>query len=156
MGLKADNAQLGQSNTASQNFNLRAPLDGTLRVDRGNDGAVLSTPIKIESNNDITLAGNLLSGVLGAGQTWQNMTGSRALATTYTNTTGKAIAVHIQLTSSASSGLTLLVSGNSFVSPGQSNVGSAIVISLIIPNGATYNCTLGAGAASNITWLELR
>lgn len=33
---------------------------------------------------------------LGVGQTWQDVTGSRALATTYTNTTGRAIEVSVR------------------------------------------------------------
>jgi len=37
---------------------------------------------------------------LGVGQTWQNVKGSRALATTYYNTTGKPITVNVRVTSS--------------------------------------------------------
>lgn len=150
MGLKADNAQLGQSNTASQNFNLRAPLDGTLRVDRGNEGAVLSTPIKIESNNDITLLGNLLSGVFGAGQTWKSVT--RVIETTYINTTGKAIAINLRGNANGASGAFECVIGGISQWGQFSGAASAWCNALfIIPAGASYVVN---GSFTSIAWAE--
>lgn len=155
MGLKADNAQLGQSATASQNFNLRAPLDGTLRLSRGNAGAEISDPIKIESNNDITLLGNVLSGVLGTGQTWQNFIGSRSLGVTYTNTTGKPIALQVGTGSSAVSNCRVSVSGN-LVFGSDTTAGYTSQAFAIIPPGGTYIVTVSAGAGQVNSWSELR
>lgn len=154
-GLKTDNAQIGQSGTASQNFNLRAALDGTLRLERGNAGAPISEPIKIESNNDITLAGNLLSGVFGAGQTFSDLVGSRSFGTTYTNTTGKAIFLCLFASSTSIAGMTCIVGGVS-VSGQTSVAGSGFTLSIPIPAGSTYNVTLPVGTLSNIHWWELR
>jgi hypothetical protein len=94
---------------------------------------------------------------IGIGQTWQNMTGSRALGSTYTNNTGKPIQVYISCSSSSAAGLNLSIGGLSFNSQGQATVGFAIVVpSVVVPAGATYSCTLSGGTASNLYWLELR
>lgn len=87
---------------------------------------------------------------LGYGQTAQNVTGSRAVTTTYYNTTGKPIFVSLQTTSNAVSayftvngiaqaGMTAGASGTSF-------------ISAIVPPGAAY---FYAGP-SFVVWSELR
>lgn len=156
MGLKADNAQIGQSGTATQNFNIRAPLDGTLRLSRGNAGAETSDPIKVEANNDITLAGNLLSGVLGAGQTYQDLTASRVAGTTYTNTTGKPIAVSVYQTGGGSNGTIALTVGGVQISVG-GNGSTQLTYQTaygIVPNGATY--VVNVTGQSITKWTELR
>jgi len=48
---------------------------------------------------------------LGYGQTWQNVTGSRVLATTYYNTTGKPIQVSVYLAGSNNLSSTLYING---------------------------------------------
>lgn len=59
--LKATNVQAGQSATASNNFVLRSPDDGTLRISRGNSGATISDALTIDSTNQLLLAGNSTS-----------------------------------------------------------------------------------------------
>jgi hypothetical protein len=150
--------QVGQSTTASQNFNLRAPVDGTLRLSRGNAGAETSDPIKINSDDSVDFPGNVKSGVLGAGQTWQQPT--RALGTTYTNSTGKAIALSMW---GASNGtylaFQLTVNGvavlNGAISP---NVvgGTCGIYNAIIPPGATYSIAINNGVGTLTDWRELR
>lgn len=148
-------AQIGKSLTAAQNFVLRAPLDGTLRVSRGNAGAEISDPIKIESNNDITLAGNLLSGVFGVGQSWQSLAGSRALGVTYTNATGKPIAIQVGTGSSATSNCRINVSGV-FVFGSDTTAGFTSQAFAIIPPGSTYTVTVSNGTGIVNSWSELR
>lgn len=55
--IKTNNVQVGQSGTPSQNFTLRAPLDGTLRISRGNSGSPLSDPLVINADNSVAVAG---------------------------------------------------------------------------------------------------
>jgi hypothetical protein len=85
---------------------------------------------------------------LGYGQTWQNLTGSRALSTTYYNTTGKPISVSI--VSSTSAGSTLTINGNAIsqATYSGSNPNTAFGI---VPPGGTYSVTISIGS-----WFELR
>lgn len=81
--------------------------------------------------------------MIGQGQTWQNVTGSRSAATTYTNTTGRPIQVSV-LTSTATPVIT--VNGVAI------GAGSGTLPTVIVSNGHTYALTTGA----LISWLELR
>jgi hypothetical protein len=99
---------------------------------------------------------------IGWGQTWQNLTGSRSVGTTYTNSTGKPIfiAVSIFLEGILQSVAQLYVSGvlvGQTVSStaGYSGVGSGSPMTAIVPNGATYQA-IAANGYTLIQWAELR
>ena len=79
----------------------------------------------------------------GVGQTWQNLTSSRASGVTYTNSTGKPILVLVNTAYGTSivDGVTLRYAG----------VDSEGDWSFIVPSGSTYSVT------GNIrSWAELR
>lgn len=90
---------------------------------------------------------------IGVGQTWQDVSGSRVVGTTYTNTTGKPIMVSITSGIGGSNFAQLSVNG---VVVSRSTSGDAGLIyaphNIIIPSGATYSYTGG----TSLTWLELR
>jgi hypothetical protein len=84
---------------------------------------------------------------LGVGQTWIDVTGSRVLGTTYTNTTGKPIYIKATL---ADSGTALrLATGGTNSTELSGAVG-------IIPANASYVVTRILGTGAVATWLELR
>jgi hypothetical protein len=94
---------------------------------------------------------------IGVGQTWQDLTASRARNTIYQNTTGKPIGVAI--TGRPNSSLAILevsLDGSSFL-------GELITLSAngttgastIIPNGVYYRLSASAGISA-LTWAELR
>lgn len=97
-------------------------------------------------------------GSLGYGQTWQNLTGSRVLSATYTNTTGKSIEVYIQVNSTIGSayGIVYSLNGENFHNTlnGGSTAGYSFIISFIVPPGATYGNV--GGSVSLIKWMEFR
>jgi hypothetical protein len=99
--------------------------------------------------------GNALTSMssLGYGQTWQDVTGSRALGTTYYNTTSKPIVVILSGNNSAGSvGLTI----NGVALPTQTvggGVGFQLSASAVIPSGSSYLAITGT---SLIKWVELR
>ncbi len=106
--------------------------------------------------------------VLGVGQTWQDMTGSRTSGTTYTNTTGRIIFISVSSTAAGEqTRLVARVDGVLMAHQGMLGTGSQYVsfasIALPVPAGSTYSVTLG-GTASGIPspseaisgWLELR
>lgn len=79
----------------------------------------------------------------GQGQTWQDVTGSRAGATTYTNTTGKPIGV---LIGTAGVSRTPTVNGVALAA-----IGISVSGFFIVPPNHTYSLS----ATPNM-WLELR
>lgn len=92
----------------------------------------------------------------GQGQTWQDVTGSRALNTVYTNSTGKPIQIKVSALSSQSSVMQTFINGNATGLSGSGNLGSIPADTSTIPNGATYRCTVSDGTPSALKWWELR
>lgn len=110
----------------------------------------------------LSLSGTDLTALcIGVGQTLQLVTGSRALATTYTNSTGKPILVHFYGTNAAATGSVctwaVTINGNSFAS-GVSLAGySGHNVSFIVPAGNTYSVSgTGGGTLTIGSWAELR
>jgi hypothetical protein len=83
---------------------------------------------------------------LGYGQTWQNVAGSRANGTTYTNSTGKPIMVGLTVIGTG----TITVDGVVAAMSGVNNATN--YLGTIVPNGSSY---IVAGWASSY-WAELR
>lgn len=93
---------------------------------------------------------------LGWGQSWQDMTSSRSIGTTYTNTTGKPIMVAIYGTNTGAAQNFTLTVGGVVVAKQQgdtTNGAAASSISAIIPNNTSYVLT---GSRTLNTWAELR
>jgi hypothetical protein len=97
------------------------------------------------------------AGVGSSGQVWQAV--SRGKDTTYTNSTGKAIAVSVAFASGGGPAWTyyVIVGGIVIINGGQSdttNGGTAFPLSFIVPDGKTY---LVHTSVNNIyVWAELR
>lgn len=91
---------------------------------------------------------------IGVGQTWQDVTASRAAGTTYTNSTGKPIFVMISVYNSQAANILLVtVSGVLISAVGQSTWDNSTQASFIVPDGATYSATSSSGVR---IWAELR
>lgn len=98
------------------------------------------------------------AGNIGVGQTWQNLTASRALGTTYTNSTGNPIVLAIVITVSvADTGYGVFLNA-SLVDRVYSNTTNInLNISVIVPAGATYLISKqNAGTGTLYSWYELR
>jgi len=99
-------------------------------------------------------------GGIGNGQTWQDVTGSRALGTTYTNNTGKPIMVVVTNYNGGANGvfLQITVGGVQILNnggwPGGGNPMYATG-TVIVPNGVTYSASNSGGGGLN-KWVELR
>ena len=89
-----------------------------------------------------------------AGEVWNDVTGSRAFGTTYTNSRGYPIMISATSNASGSSGLTINVNGTEvYFNQAQWNgAGAYGGGTLIIPPGATYSVT---ASSSLRTWWEL-
>jgi len=92
---------------------------------------------------------------IGVGQTWQGP--SRAIGTTYTNSTGKPIMVAITATCTSGNTVQGLTINGVAVYAGSVNVNTlASGFALIVPDGATYVTLTNGGTLTLVSWLELR
>lgn len=93
--------------------------------------------------------GNLATEGVGQGQTWTDVKASRALGTTYTNTTGRPIFVSVNCALSTST-VVLRIDGvdRMFNFATSATVG----VCGIVPNGSTYSVLNG----TLNSWMELR
>ena len=92
-----------------------------------------------------------MMGVIGIGQSWQNVTAQRAVNVTYTNTTGRPIQVFIQ-SQNLRQGGSFVINGISFQFAFATDYYQAGQnVSFIVPAGNTYSVDLPFSM-----WLELR
>lgn len=100
----------------------------------------------------------LASGVvpLGVGQTLQDVTGSRALGTTYTNSTGRPIFVIVAISQNTTGiGHQVYIDSLTYNAHQDNSSSSSGAAQFIVPNGSTYRVAAQTGEVLNV-WLELR
>jgi hypothetical protein len=121
-----------------------------------------STTGNVLTSNGTTWTSAAVPGGLGVGQTWTNVSGSRAFSTSYTNSTGKPIVVAIvasQTPGGSYLGATIdgvgpIPMGSGYTAGGTYTVSGTVVV----PVGATYSVApqITAGSVSLSAWYELR
>ncbi len=116
-----------------------------------------STSGNVLTSNGTTWTSATPTGGIGNGQTWQSVIGSRSLGTTYTNSTGKPIAINVQVDGlSAGNSVRINVNGVQIFGETTSNTsGFPSAVFGIIPTGATYS-VVSSGGGTVIHWIELR
>lgn len=156
---------------AGSAYKLHTSLGFTLSVTGGANiqaGSSLVTSLSVPAGTEVLAVSSgsiwwvfgtaLIPSSVGVGQTWQDLTASRALNTTYTNTTGKTIAISVSLNASGTgAALSITVNGIN-ISRGTFNYNSTAPTSnnALIPSGATYSVALYAGSGTITNWAELR
>ena len=157
MSVKASWFQIGLSGTANLNFHWRNLLDGVLRLTRGNAGAPITDVMLVNADNSVAFPSGVSGGVLGAGQPLQNVTGSRALSTVYTNSTGKPIFVNVQMViNTANCNAVLATQGINYIGSSTGNAGHGSAVCGIVAAGASYSATSNAGTPTLVQWNEMR
>ena len=118
--------------------------DGTSVGEVNSSGLFNNTLTSTNTNQALTaLQGKILNDqAFGIGQTWQDMTSSRVSGTTYTNTTGRPIQLHI-MTGTESS--TFNIGASTLTAHGNSMIQSTV------PDSTTYSF---GGVV--VSWWELR
>jgi hypothetical protein len=89
----------------------------------------------------------------GIGQTWQDVTASRVLGTTYTNTTGKPIQVSININVTVANAF-IKLTVNGLVIVNTQLYEDISCVSAIIPIGGTYVTSSANNAL--VSWFELK
>lgn len=137
--------------------NLNLAADGTLK--RSND------PLNASTRKVGTAVGNLVerdangypsnNNAIGVGQTWQNVTASRAKSTTYTNTTGRPIFVQMSTGWDISNSATLLYIDDVVIMKDATSTSQAqtAIVSGVVPSGSTYKIITSRTVD---IWWELR
>jgi microcompartment protein CcmK/EutM len=154
------------SSLSCKNVKIQDPtgtLVSTLSYDGTNitiDKPVLAPTAPTGTNNTqlATTAFAMGAGLGGTNQTWQDVTSSRTLSTTYTNSTGKPIMVAVRGAGSQAGDLVMFINGfilarQCVYSAGATQDGTVYGI---IPNGSTYSVVLSIGSISYLAWCELR
>lgn len=93
---------------------------------------------------------------IGVGQTWQNLTANRSVGVTYTNSTGRPIAVHISVNAQNASNSTgkYFYLGETSITLLDGDNGISL-ISVVIPDGVNYKIS-GRADDAHYYWMELR
>jgi hypothetical protein len=89
---------------------------------------------------------------IGVGQTWQDVTASRAASTTYTNSTGRPIFISVRMEQDDGT-LNLTVDGLMIGRTGYTAGPVNYTLTAIVPAGSTYLVTTTGGT---LYWYELR
>jgi hypothetical protein len=140
--------------------------NGTMTVGNGSISGLsvggLPTGV-INSTNivDATIVqGDLATSItpMGVGQTWQSLTASRAIGTTYTNSTGRTIMVIVSGTGGGANGLwgVTLNSAISYYTPSTYSASVWTACEFIVPAGNTYALSQQGSNATLQNWSELR
>jgi hypothetical protein len=143
----ADSASVIYSNTARTNVAYR--VVGYVESTQATAGTWATTPSTVQGYGGQALAS---MSSLGYSQTWQNLTGSRAVNTTYYNTTGKPISVNILITNIGTTG-GIAVNGVT-CSYALNVANNNNLVTAIVPVGASYILT--PAAMTFFVWSELR
>lgn len=93
---------------------------------------------------------------LGINQTWQDVTSTRSLYITYTNSTDAPIMLNIVgYLNTANAALFAIINGLNIFGSYSPTGGGISTLSVVVPMGATYLINAG-GSPANIGWKELR
>lgn len=129
---------------------LHAKNDGSIEIQNGSGTPVLT----IDAAGDITDING--EGFFGKGQTWQDMSGSRAFDTVYTNTTDTDIQLYINIRLGTSDDATFVYDGTlSTLLEGGSAVTLPSVFITVKP-GETYELQNTTSTPIITSWWELR
>ena len=91
---------------------------------------------------------------IGVGQTWQDVSASRASGTTYTNSTGRPIFISVRWDRDDGT-LELTVDSLPIGKTGNTQGAVYYTLTAIIPSGSTYIAT-ATGSGGTLSWYELR
>ena len=145
----ADSANVIYSDAVYSNVAYR--VIGYIESTQATAGTWATAPSTIQG-----AGGNALTSMqsLGYGQTWQNVTGSRSAGVTYYNSTGKPIAVAIQVQAASSIVTTMTVAGVTVGGCGNTAGGTVPnTITSVVGPGESYVLTT---TNTIISWSEKR
>jgi len=147
----ADSASTVYSTTARTSLAYR--VVGYVESTQATAGTWATAPSTIQGYGGQALAS---MSSIGYGQTWQNLTASRALSTTYYNTTGKPITVSLNVgpTGGSSIQVSLTINGQTPAAFTSTPTSIYPCVTAIVPPSGVYSATMSSGQLGS--WYELR
>jgi len=148
----ADSASIVYSTTARTSLAYR--VVGYVESTQATAGTWATAPSTIQGYGGQAL--NSMSSI-GYSQTWQVVTGSRALSTVYYNTTGRPIMAFVRLTCGPGEiqGAYVQVNGVN-LGAGSSAANGQSQVTFIVPPNQSYEVQENSGSPTLGTWAELR
>ena len=137
------NAKADQATTYTE-----TEVDGLLDAKAAISGQAFSGNISAPNLSGTNTGDQTLSEI-GVGQTWQDVSGSRAQNTNYTNSTGKPIMVSIVVANGSTDSGAIIVDS---VGVGAESNAGLVPSQFIVPNGSVYLIN----SAGILAWSELR
>lgn len=143
----------GLGQTVAFNGALATGSEAIATQAEAEDGALNSrimSPVRVEQH--------MLANALGWGQTWQDVSGSRARNTSYLNSTGRPIMVSATYNTGTAPKFQVSTNNSTWVTVVNAmtiNAGERMFVSAIVPSGQYYRVNDG-GAGTIETWSELR
>jgi hypothetical protein len=121
-----------------------------------NIGGNAATATSATSATTATTATNATNILGNSSQTYQNVTGSRAFGTTYTNSTGKPITVWFSSDAAIAGAITQGFVNGALACYTNMDLYPRAFAGFVVPISATYSITNNNGGISLNYWLELR
>jgi hypothetical protein len=135
--------------TSSTALNISGDTSGNLAFQTVAGANTITVP-----NSTGTIA--LTSQVIGVSQTMTDVKASRALGTTYTNSTGKPITVYVTISNTVGSAVGIYVIDSvTFWGTSIPSANAYYSMTMIVPNGSTYSATMN-GTPTLQYWAEIR
>lgn len=121
-------------------------------------GSVTLSAPTVAGSSTLTLPA--FTGTAMAVGTLTDVTASRVLGTTYTNSTGTAIFVSVYVTTGTGAGaISAVINGLELARQGISAGASCtcrVNVTFLVPNGATYSSAVTNGTGTLTAWYEIR
>lgn len=164
----ADDVKLQHNGSDVMTINTNGVTMGSgMTLDAGTLSGTIPASVTVSSGSlsgalpaiDGSALTGLATGGLGKNQTWQDLTSSRAFATTYTNTTGEPIFISVEGYGAPNHGrIEMFVDNIKIGMQGLVSVASAGMsptMNAVVPHNSTYRVNNSLGA-SLVRWTELR
>ena len=138
-----------------------AYIGGSINLSGGTSGIAIIAASAVAGTPTITLPTTtgtvaLTSQVIGVSQTTSNLTASRALNTTYTNSTGKPIVAYCCISNASASALMMnAIDGVTIYGGVDPTAGAYYSMTLVVPIGSTYLFNMN-GTPTLQLWVETR
>jgi hypothetical protein len=152
-GVRVDTARVSESCSGNA---ATATTANALNTANAYTGTTITASTQFSGpGTGLTGTSNSLNAGLGVNQTWRAT--AKVLATSYTNSTGKPIAVSMSVICSAGSAtLTATVGGVALIGPQVTNLaGQRAYMGFIVPPGIVYSVAISLGTGSSIQWAEM-
>jgi len=150
------NTTVGLGNSSSSIGNLTL-INANVSTGVIGSNVTATTQTLTDNSAKIATTGFIKSQKFGlgiSGETWHDVSGSRAFNTNYTNSNTYPISVCVSCVFASAASITGVVSGANIIFSGFHAATEQGNISFIVPSGATYQVT-SVGSLSSVLWTEL-